>query len=187
MSVPPQAKKVFQGKIFSVYQWEQEMFDGSNEIFEMLKRPNTIQIIATQDDKIFISRQSQPNKHNYLSLYGGRSEENEDPLVTAKRELLEESGLSSDDWELYKVYSPYHKIEWEIYFFIARNCQKVAEPHLDAGEKIEQLECSFDEFKKMIEEDNYLAPNLALDLLRMEKEGILEEFKQKLFAGPAVE
>ncbi len=187
MKVPQEAKLVFQGKIFSVYQWGQEMFDGSHETFEMLKRPNTIQIIATQGNKILMSRQSQPNKHNYYSLYGGRSEENEDPLVTAKRELLEESGLSSDDWELYKVYSPYHKIDWEIYFYIARNCQKVAEPHLDAGEKIEEMTCTFEEFKKLVEEDNYLAKDLALDLFRMEKAGTLDEFKKKLLDAQPVE
>lgn len=180
MKVPQGSKKVFQGKIFSVYQWEQEMFDGSTETFEMLKRPNTIQVIATQGDKVLISRQSQPNKHNYLSLYGGRAEEDEDPLVTAKRELLEESGLESDDWELYKVYTPYHKIEWEIYFFIARHCKKIAEPHLDPGEKIEEVTLTFDEFVDFVENDDYLAKDLALDIFRMEKEGTLDQFKQKL-------
>lgn len=182
MKVPPQAKKVFQGKIFSVYQWEQEMFDGTTETFEMLKRANTIQIVATQGDKILMSRQSQPHKHDYYSLYGGRAEENEEPLVTAKRELLEESGLESSDWELFQVIEPVHKIDWEIYYFIARNCQKTSEPHLDSGEKIEEISLTFDEFNKLIEEDDYLAKDLGRTLLRMEKEGKLEDFKKKLFS-----
>jgi ADP-ribose pyrophosphatase len=183
MKLPEQAKKVFQGKIFSVHQWEQEMFDGSTETFEMLKRPSTIQIIVTQGDKILLNRQSQPHKHDYLSLYGGRAEENEDPLVTAKRELLEESGLTSEDWELFNVASPVAKIDWEIYYFIARNCQKTAEPHLDPGEKIEQIACTFEEFLKFVEEDDYLAKDLALEMFRMQKAGKLEEFKQKVFAA----
>lgn len=181
MKVPQQAKKAFQGKIFSVYQWEQEMFDGSTEIFEMIKRPNTIQIIVTQGDKILLTRQSQPHKHDYLALYGGRAEEGEEPLVTAKRELLEESGLTSEDWELYKVYTPYTKIDWDLYYFIARNCEKTAEPHLDAGEKIEQVAYTFDEFKNFVEQDRYLAKELALDLLKMERDGTLRDFQQKLF------
>ena len=37
MKVPKQAKRVFKGVIFDVYQWEQEMFDGTKEIFEKLK------------------------------------------------------------------------------------------------------------------------------------------------------
>jgi ADP-ribose pyrophosphatase len=182
MKIPSQAKLVFKGTIFSVYHWDQEMYDGSTETFEMLKRNNTIQIIATRDDKILMSRQSQPHKEDYLSLYGGRADEGEDPLVTAKRELLEESGLASEDWELYKVVSPVTKIDWEIYYFIARDCKKIADPHLDPGEKIEQIEVTFDEFQKFVEEDTYLAKDLALEMLRMEKTGKIEQFKKKLFS-----
>jgi len=32
-------REVHQGVIFDVYQWEQEMYDGSIKIFEKLKTP----------------------------------------------------------------------------------------------------------------------------------------------------
>ncbi|KKP89624.1 MAG: NUDIX hydrolase [Candidatus Moranbacteria bacterium GW2011_GWC2_37_73] len=32
--IPEHAKKVFSGTFFDVYQWEQEMFDGSKKIKE---------------------------------------------------------------------------------------------------------------------------------------------------------
>ena len=32
--IPENAKKVFTGQVFDVYQWEQEMFDGSKATFE---------------------------------------------------------------------------------------------------------------------------------------------------------
>jgi ADP-ribose pyrophosphatase len=183
MKIPEGAKQVFKGVIFSVYQWEQKMFDGSTEIFEMVKRPSTIEIIAVQGDKILMSKQSQPNKHNFFSLFGGRAEENEEPLVTAKRELLEESGLESTDWELVKSYQPVHKLDWEIYLFIARNCKKVAEPHLDPGEKIETVAYTFDEFMEVVQKDEYWGSELALDMLKMEKAGKLETFKRQLFVS----
>lgn len=184
MKIPQVAKKVFQGTIFSVWQWEQEMFDGTTATFEVLKRPNTIEVIATSGDKIYMSRQSQPNKHNYYSLYGGRGEEGEDPLTSAKRELLEESGLESDDWEFIKSYQPVHKIDWEVYLFVARSCKKVAEPKLDSGEKIEEIECTFDEFIKIVEHDEYWGNQLAFDIAKMEKNGTLSTFKEKLFLKP---
>lgn len=102
MKIPPQAKRVFKGIIFDVYHWQQKMFDGSEETFEMLKRVNTIEVISIKDGKICISHQSQPTKKDFYSLFGGRAEEGEEPLTTAKRELLEESGMTSDSWELYK-------------------------------------------------------------------------------------
>lgn len=181
MKIPPQAKKVFQGTIFSVYQWQQKMFDGSTETFEMIKRLNTIEIIATHGDKVFISRQSQPDKHNYYSLFGGRAEEGEDSLVTAKRELLEESGLESNDWELIKSYQPIHKMDWDIYLFVARDCKKTAEPQLDPGEKIETIECSFEKFVEIVQHDDYWGRELAYDLLKMEKERTLDLFKKRIF------
>lgn len=181
MKIPPNAKKVFDGIIFDVYQWEQEMFDGTTSTFEMLKRPNTIEVIATVGDKILLSKQSQPNKKDFYSLFGGRAEGGEEPLDTAKRELLEESGLNSKDWELLKTYTPMHKIDWSIYMYVARNCTKTSDQKLDAGEKIEIVKCTFDEFIKIIESDNYWGNDLVLDILRMKQDGKLKEFEEKIF------
>lgn len=181
MNIPPNAKRVFKGIIFDVYHWDQEVFDGSTETFEMLKRPNTIEIIATRNNKILLSHQSQPNKHDFYSPFGGRAEENEEPLFTAKRELLEESGLSSNDWELLKIYEPIHKMDWQIYLYVARNCEKTNEQKLDAGEKIEIIECTFEEFINIVESEKYWGNELVLDILKIKGKGTLEEFRKKLF------
>lgn len=182
MKIPSEAKLVFKGVIFDTYQWQQKMFDGSSATFEMLKRPNTIETIAAQGNKILLSHQSQPNKPDFYSLFGGRGEENEEPLVTAKRELLEESGLESEDWELLKIYEPMHKIDWQIYMYVARNCKKTSEQKLDAGEQIEVIECTFDEFIKTVESDKYWGNELVLDILKMKQDKQkLEEFKKKIF------
>ncbi len=45
-TIPEQAELKFHGVIFDVYQWPQEMFDGSTETFEMLRRADTVKIIA---------------------------------------------------------------------------------------------------------------------------------------------
>ena len=181
MKIPPEAKLVFKGIIFDVYQWQQEMFDGSTETFEMLKRPNTIEVITTFGNKILLSHQSQPNKSDFYSLFGGRAEEGEEPLVTAKRELREEAGLQSDNWELYKVYEPFHKIDWNIYTYIARDCKKISEQSLDPGEKIEIIERTFDEFIEVVLSDKYWGKELVIDILKMKKDSKLEDFRKKIF------
>ncbi|OGE77790.1 MAG: hypothetical protein A2751_01910 [Candidatus Doudnabacteria bacterium RIFCSPHIGHO2_01_FULL_46_14] len=180
--IPANAKRAYKGKIFEIWQWEQKMFDGSTEVFEMLKRPNTIQIIATVKKKILVTREEQPERPvREFGLYGGRGEEGEEPLETAKRELLEESGMESDHWELWKTYQPFVKAEWTIYVFIARNCRKVAEPRLDNGEKIEQHEIGFEQFVEKVTDDSFWAPSFSNDILRLKLEGRLDEFKNKLF------
>ncbi len=143
------------------------MFDGSTETFEMLKRPDTVQVIPIAGDKILLAHQEQPTKPRFYSFFGGRVDEGEEPLAAAKRELLEESGYTSDSWELYKIYEPYSKFDWRIYYFFARNCQRVTEAKLDAGERIDIIELSFEEFIKLVIAEDFHGGEFANDLLRL--------------------
>lgn len=182
MKLPPQAKKVFQGKIFSVHHWEQKMYDGTTATFEMLKRPGTIQIIPTAGKDVYLSYEEQPTKPLTYTLLGGRQEPNEEPLVTAKRELLEEAGLESDDWELIKTYEYEGKIDWPMFLYVARNCKKVAEQQLDPGERIEIKKVPFTEFVDLASSEEFWNLKVANDILRMRLDAKkLEEFKKKLF------
>lgn len=181
MKLPSHAKKVFQGIIFSVYQWEQKMYDGSIATFEVLKRTGTIQIIPTVGDKILLSHEEQPTKPRSYTLLGGRQEEEEEPLIAAKRELLEETGMESDDWELLKVYHKEGKIDWDVYLFAARNCRKVAEPNLDAGERIDVVEVSWEEFLEKVSSERFWGQIIANDILRMRlDQKKLDSFKKNL-------
>ena len=182
MKLPPLAKKVFQGKIFATYQWEQKLYDGTTATFEMLKRPGTIQIIPTTEDHVFLSYEEQPTKPRSYTFFGGRQEPDEEPLTTAKRELREETGLESEDWELIKTYEYEGKIDWPMYLYVAKNCRKVAEQQLDPGEKIEVKKVSFEEFLEIVCSENFWNIPVANDILRLrlDKEK-LETLKKKLF------
>lgn len=149
--IPDKAKLAFKGQIFDIYQWEQEMYDGSTHTFERLKRPDTVIVIpVTEDGKIIICDQEQPDREPFLSMISGRIEEGEDPLEAGKRELLEETGYTSEDWVLYEQIQPFTKMEWEIFTYVARGCKKVAEQNLDGGERIELKFISFDEFIELL-------------------------------------
>lgn len=182
MPIPKNAQRVFKGIIFDTYQWEQKMFDGSTETFEMLKRPGSVQILPIIDDKILIIKEEQPNDGGErFGLIGGQENNNEDPLVAAQREMLEEVGYSSEQWELWHTKNLYTRIDWTVSTFIAKNCVKSAEPNLDPGEKISPLLVSFDEFMEIILDKNFRSKDLTLDILTMYYRGKLEEFKKLLF------
>ncbi len=161
--VPKEAKKVFSGVIYDVYQWPQEMFDGSVQTFEMLGRPDTVKILAVLSEeeakqlknapvskkpgpKIIITKQEQPRKDCFYDYPGGRMDaEDADELTAAKRELLEETGLKMRDWKLIRVEQPFSKTDWLVYTFLATGLEGQTTQSLDAGEKIELIAMSFNE------------------------------------------
>lgn len=151
--LPAEAKRVFKGVIYDVYQWQQQMFDGSRETFEMLKRPDTVEVFAVKYGKVILLNQQQPGyKGDLLGLAGGRVDENEAPIDAAKRELLEETGMSFKNWKLINVVQPQSKIEWFIYTFVATEFLSQTNPQYDPGEKITVSEVEFDEY--LMQKDN---------------------------------
>lgn len=157
--LPPQAKRMFKGILFDTYQWEQEMYDGSYKTFEKIIRKPSTDIIATNGDQIMILMQEQPGKPLYPSLPGGQMEAGEEALTAAKRELLEETGSVADDFIFYKLDTKGGpKVYFPVTTYIARNCKKIQEPNLDAGEKIQVTWVSFDAFLELAREEKFTCP-----------------------------
>jgi 8-oxo-dGTP pyrophosphatase MutT (NUDIX family) len=180
--IPENAKRVFKGKIFDVYQWEQKMYDGSIEIFEKLKRPDTVVVFPVlPDGRIILTEQEQPNRGLFLGTAGGRVENGEDIIEAAKRELLEETGYKADEYILWKAEQIMDKIDWNIYTFVAKGAKKIAEQELDSGEKIKLKLVNFEEFIEVALNENFeekqIIPNLFEAKLYPEK---MQELK-KLF------
>ena len=157
--VPENARLVFEGEIFSVWQWQQTLYDGSQATFEALKRPDTTNVICIDGEKIIIIDDEQPNRANLKTFPGGRVDpEDADIVAAAQREVLEEIGYRFKNWRLVEVKQPIRKIEWFTYLLLAWDAESKQPPHHDAGEKISAQEVSFDELKQLVmNREGYLA------------------------------
>lgn len=182
MRIPPQAKSVFKGVIFEVFQWEQELFDDTTATFEMIKRADTAEVIAVHDGKIWYAEQEQPAKPVYTSFFGGRIESGETAEIGAARELKEEAGMTGT-LELVQSLMPLNKMEWTNYIFIAKNCTITNSQNPDSGEKISIKSCTFEEMiEKILNQEIKTSPHFIISIFDMvyrhpEK---LVEFRKKL-------
>ena|SRR3989338_177742 len=185
MRIPLNAKRVFKGIIFDVYQWQQEMFDGRHRTFELIKRSDSVQVIAVQGDKIILCDDEQPGRPRKTTFLGGRVNEHEVAVEGGKRELLEEAGMESDDWELFATYNPFTKIEWSVHYFIARGCREVASLALDpGGERITLKPVTFEEFMKIVASEEFDAGKFTADMLRLQQDKkALAVFRKRLFGN----
>ncbi|MBC7581413.1 NUDIX domain-containing protein [Aeromicrobium sp.] len=149
--VPDDATYAFEGKIFSVHEWKQQLYDGSTTMFEMLRRPDTTAIICIVDDKIIVLDDEQPRQKSLKCFPGGRVDTTDESLVAAaQREVLEETGYAFDDWRLVEVEQPEGKIEWFVHTFIAWNGRHVTAADPGPGERIQVSLETFETTKQLV-------------------------------------
>ncbi len=164
MPIPEHAKKVFEGVIFEIYQWEQELFDGSKATFEKARRRDAVVVIPIlENGNILLIEDTQPHRQTILTFPAGRLERDEAPEEGAKRELLEETGLQADALFLFNATSPGGSIDWNIHYFVARGCKKIKDAKPEAGEKIVPKEVSYDALlDEYVHHERFHTHNIAL-------------------------
>lgn len=145
------------------------MFNWKRKIFEKAKRADTIDVVAvTKDWKILIVEEQQPWRDVFYWLVWWTCEEHETPLETAKRELLEETWMSTENWELFWSYKISSKLLYESHIFIARNCEKTHNQYLDEwGEIITITEMERNDFISFVASDKFKVREFALEVLKM--------------------
>ena len=80
----------------------------------------------------------------------------EDALVAAKRELIEETGYESDEWQhLITIASNATMADNYAYVYRAKNCRKISGQHLDDIEFLGVEKHSAEEIEEMIRTGNF--------------------------------
>ncbi len=181
--IPAHARRVFKGILFDVYQWEQELFDGSTTTFEAIRRLPSVQIIATTpEDGIILLLEEQPFVGEFISVPGGRVERGHGPEESARRELLEELGMTADSWVPWHTTHHGATVQSQSHHFIARCCRRVQPPEQEPGERIHPFAVGLEQFLDLAADARFRNKGLSDYLLRLRHTpGAVEKLRRKLF------
>ena len=129
--------------------------DNKSSDFYVLQAPDWVNVVARTGagDLVMIEQFRYGTEEMNLELPGGIIDEGEEPAATAARELLEETGYSSDNWILLGSSRPNPAIQTNrIYHFLALDCEKTGRTELDENESIETKLLPENEIEKLIME-----------------------------------
>lgn len=149
------SKNVFKGKLLDVYLDEVKCQDGTISTREIIRHCKASCVLAfTSDNKIVMERQYRyPYDEVIYELPAGKCDSNEDPKVTALRELEEETGYKASKIKyLGKIYPSCAYTDEIIYCYQAEELT-ITKTHLDEGEFLEVELLTLDEVLKLIKED----------------------------------
>ncbi|WP_299824087.1 NUDIX hydrolase [uncultured Pontibacter sp.] len=168
---------VFDEKWYKLRRDEVELPNGKvMDDYYVSVRPNVVLTFpVTKDNEVIFVRQY---KHAaagvFIELPGGVVDDHEKhPEAAAKRELLEETGYTSDDVELVaEVIDNPTKDTNKIFFYLARNAYKIAEQDLDESENIEVLKVPLADIESLVLSGKIcVSGSVALCLLALRKLG----------------
>ena len=151
-------KKVKDNNFLSIESYDCKL--NNNEIIrreKILKNGQTgsasIVLPITEDKKVILAIEPRvfTSATVDIGLPAGYIEDKESPIDACKRELLEETGYTTNDFiSLGSFYQDQGCSEALNHYFIALNCKKVSAQKLDKGEFIKYILVDFKTLKELI-------------------------------------
>ena len=143
---------VYQGKIVNLRCDEAALPDGKPCKREMVEHPGGASVLCVYKGKVALVRQFRyAYQEELLEIPAGKLERGEDPMLAAKRELKEETGLVASELKpLFTLYPTPGYTNEKIYIYEASGVT-LGKQHLDEGEFLNVVFLPVEEVARMIE------------------------------------
>ena len=122
------SKEVYTGRIIKVREDQVLLSNGNQAEREIVMHPGGVTVIAIADDDsiLLVQQYRKPAEESLFELPAGKLEIGEDPLESAKRELIEETGYQAGKIDhLFTFYTSPGFCDEVIHLYIARNLKDV--------------------------------------------------------------
>ena len=160
--IPAYARLAFRGQLFDVYQWYEELPDGTTKSMERLSRPDTVYVVpVTPDGNVSLVEQRREDRR-LVGFIGGRLIAGENPEDGARRVLLDEAGLEAGEFVLCDAFQGSSAIDWAIFVYLVRNSRQVIDPTSDSGIGLGVISLNLDELVSAVATDDFVDLEVAL-------------------------
>jgi ADP-ribose pyrophosphatase len=142
----------YAGKLLTLKEDQVALPDGSTGTREYVLHQGAAMVLPLfQDGSILLERQFRfPLRTHFLELPAGKIDPGEEPLATARRELLEETGYTATQWRhLATLYPCVGYSNEKVELFVAHGLKHEGHPGED-GEFLECVHLALDEALEMV-------------------------------------
>ena len=139
---------LYTGKFLHLMRRTVQLPDGRTTTREMLHHPGAAaMVVIDADNRVVFERQWRaPMDAAFWEIPAGKIDPGEDPFETARRELMEETGVSARQWVyLGTIHNAIGYSDEHIDIYLARDLSEGAERELDEHEFIDVHKIPFDE------------------------------------------
>ena len=162
---------VYDGGFIKVFKDKVQLPDGSVSLREHINHPGAVAVLAIlENGNLVMERQFRyPPQQEFIELPAGKIDHGEDILITAQRELLEETGYVAVEWtHLTTVWPCIGYSNERMEYFLARGLTFQGS-QLDKGEFLEVFELSLTDAMEWIKQGKINDSKTVLGLFWLEK------------------
>ena len=161
----------YEGKLLTLKEDKVLLPDGTTATREYVLHQGASMVIPLfGDGSVLLERQFRyPLNTHFLELPAGKIDLGEEPLTTAQRELLEETGYTAADWRhLTTLYPCVGYSNERLELFIARGLKHEGHPG-EEGEFLECVQMGLDEALELVAGGEINEPKTIVGLLWADK------------------
>lgn len=149
-------QSIFSGKVISLQVDDVELPNGAHSKREIIKHPGAVAVIAItpQNKIVMVEQYRKALERSVVEIPAGKLEPGEEPIVTAARELEEETGYVSGKMEhLISFYTSPGFADEIVHVYVATELKQKENPaSCDEDEFVEVMELTLEEAQQYIQE-----------------------------------
>jgi len=160
---------IYDGKIVKLQVDDVTLPNGNVAKREIIKHPGAVAVIAVTDEGklVLVEQYRKALERSIIEIPAGKLEPGEEPIVTARRELEEETGYGAQSLTYLQAFATSPGFADEIiHLFVAKDLYKIEnKADLDEDEFVELLEVSLKEARQMVADERIFDAKTAFAVL----------------------